>query len=58
MGPVEPGMGPLNLKLTLADRGIDPPDRENSLFSGDVDKEMLQVSIDRSKNGPTGTERR
>ena len=57
MGPLEPRMGPLRPKIDPCRPGMDPPNRVNSLFSWNVDSEVLQHLIVRVENEPPGTER-
>ena len=56
MGDLEPEMGPLGLKLTIADLAWTPPNHVNSLFSWNVNNGMLQHLIVRIENWPPGTE--
>ena len=57
MGPFQPGIGPVRLKVDACGPDEGPPERVNCLFSLNFDSERLQYIIVRIKNGPLGSER-
>ena len=57
MGPFQPGIGPVRLKVDACGPDEGPPECVNCLFSLNFDSERLQYIIVRIKNGPLGSER-
>ena len=57
MGPFEPGIGPMRLKVDACGPDEGPPEHVNCLFSLNFDSERLQYIIVWIKNGPQGSER-